>query len=166
MFHGGLLITDNFFKLGLDSIRTAILNWHFLRIDTQEMHIPSAISILGTDLRGLIPWIIKLKQVKLRRNTEIQINMQIKLTCCCSCYWFFRSAKHGKLPKAVLRREPFLWEGVVRDRCILTIQNARNTCPSPHFPMNYVTHFFLIVSLPAVIRKGWRPRGLSRESTI
>ena len=44
------------------------------------MHIPSAISILGTDLRGLIPWIIKLKQVKLRRNTEIQINMQIKLT--------------------------------------------------------------------------------------
>ena len=41
--------------LGLDSIRTAILNWHFLRIDTQEMHIPSAISILGTNLRGLIP---------------------------------------------------------------------------------------------------------------
>ena len=41
--------------VGLDSIRTAILNWHFLRIDTQEMHIPSAISILGTDLRGLIP---------------------------------------------------------------------------------------------------------------
>ena len=39
----------------LDSIPTAILNWHFLRIDTQEMHIPSAISILGTDLRGLIP---------------------------------------------------------------------------------------------------------------
>ena len=43
------------FVLGLDSIRTAILNWHFLRIDTQEMHIPSAISIHGTDLRGLIP---------------------------------------------------------------------------------------------------------------
>ena len=121
----------------------AILNWHFLRIDTEEMHIPSAISILGTDLRGLIPCIIKLKQVKLRRNTEIQINMQIKLTCCCSCYSFFRSAKHRKPPKAVLRREPFLWEGVVRNRCILTIQNARNTCPSPHFPMNYVTHFFL-----------------------
>ena len=93
--------------------------------------------------------------MKLRRNTEIQINMQIKLTCCCRCYSFFRSAKHGKPPKAVLRREPFLWEGVVRDGCILTIQNARNTCPSPHFPMNYVTHFFLIVSLPAVIRKGW-----------
>ena len=82
-------------RLGLDSIRTAILNWHFLRIDTQEMHIPSTISILGTDLRGLIPWIIKLKQVKLRRNTEIQINMQIKLTCCCSCYLFSHSAKHG-----------------------------------------------------------------------
>ena len=127
------------------------------------MHIPSAISILGTDLRGLIPWIIKLKQVKLRRNTEIQINMQIKLTCCCSSYSFFRSEKHEKPPKAVLRREPFLWEGVVRDRCILTIQNARSTCPSPHFPMNYVTHFFLIIGLPAVIRKGWRPRGLSRE---
>ena len=94
--------------------------------------------------------------MKLRRNTEIQINMQIKLKCCCSCYSFFRSAKHRKPPKAVLRRQPFLWEGVVRDRCILTIQNARNTCPSPHFPMNYVTHFFLIVGLPVVIRKGWR----------
>ena len=92
--------------------------------------------------------------------------MQIKLTCCCSCYSFFRSAKHGKPPKAVLRREPFLWEGAVRDRCILTIQNAQNTCPSPHFRMNYVTHFFLIVGLPAVIRKGWRPRGLSRESAV
>ena len=50
-----LLNGINYLPLGLDSIRTAILNWHFLRIDTQEMHIPSAISILGTDLRGLIP---------------------------------------------------------------------------------------------------------------
>ena len=41
--------------IGVDSIRTVILNWHFLRIDTQEMHIPSAILILGMDLRGLIP---------------------------------------------------------------------------------------------------------------
>ena len=58
------------------------------------MHIPSAISILGTDLRGLIPWIIKLKQVKLRRKRCFGVSLSFgRVWWGTDAYWQYKTCE-------------------------------------------------------------------------